>query len=161
MNLKNLSLVVAFGITCGAVSVRAHEFVNGYLVIGHPWTYATPPGAKVGGAFMELRNKGAVGDKLISAETPIAGKTELHTHAIEGGVMRMRSVPGIEVAAGASVALKPGSFHVMLFDLKQGLIKGERFPLTLTFEKSGKTTVDVVVEDRGENAAHEHQGHKH
>ena len=34
----------------------------------------------------------------------------------------------------------------MLMDLKAPLKAGDRFPMTLTFEKAGEVTVDIVVE---------------
>ncbi len=140
----------------------AKDVTVGSLHIEHPWTWNTPPGAKVGGAFMSLRNTGATPDRLLSAESPAAGKTEIHNHLTENGVMKMRAVPHIEVAAGQSVALKPGSYHIMFFDLKQSFKAGDRIPVTLVFEKAGKTTVEVMVEDRAAPPASSDQsGHKH
>ncbi len=138
----------------------ASDFKAGDLTIGHPWTWSTPPGAKVGAAFFELANKGKAADRLLSASSPIAGTTELHTHANEAGVMKMRAVNAIDVAPGASVSLKPGGFHVMFFDLKKPMAEGEKFPVELVFEKAGKTTIQVHVEKRGAHK-HDHAGHKH
>ncbi|PRM90957.1 transporter, partial [Arcobacter cryaerophilus gv. occultus] len=56
---------------------------------------------------------------------------ELHTHLHENGVMRMRQVESIAIPAKGEVALKPGSFHVMLFEVRE-LSQGTPFPLTLT-----------------------------
>ena len=44
------------------------------------------------------------------------------------------------------MALKPGSYHVMLIGLKKPLTAGETFPLTLTFEKAGNISVTVPVQ---------------
>jgi periplasmic copper chaperone A len=154
--------------TCGAIWLffAANLFAQsaykaGDIEVSHPWTWNTPPGAKVGGAFFTLRS-GASADKLVGAESAIAGKTEIHTHAIENGVMRMRAISHIEIGAGKSVELKPGGFHIMFFDLKKQLDPGINIPLTLTFEKAGKIQVEVVVEDRaiGKGASN-HTGHKH
>ena len=43
--------------------------------------------------------------------------------------------------------LRPGSYHVMLMDLKQPLKEGESVPVTLTFrDASGKkTSVEVAA----------------
>jgi hypothetical protein len=119
------------------------------LVIDHPWARATPPGAKSGGAFLTIENRGATPDKLVDAATPAAKFVEIHEMSMEGGMMKMRAVPGVEIKPGAKAELKPGGFHVMLFDLKQPLKAGDAFPLTLVFEKAGKVEVSVVVEDRG------------
>ena len=152
--------------TCGAILalfshyLLAHSYKVGDVDIGHPWTFNTPPGAKVGSAFLTLTS-GKTDDKLVRAESPIAGKTEIHTHVNENGVMRMRAISHIEIGAGKSVELKPGGFHIMLFDLKQPIIKGEKFPITLTFEKAGQVQVEVAVEDRSAAKHSDHAGHKH
>jgi periplasmic copper chaperone A len=159
------TLVKAVGVAMGALIACpgiAHDFKLGSLQIAHPWAINTPPGAKVGGVFMEIANLGTTVDKLISAATPIAGSVEIHTHVMDAGVMKMRAIPDISVEPGKRVVLKPGSYHVMLFDLKKTLSAGEKFPLTLIFEKSGKLDVEVMIEDRAKHAAGgDHGGHKH
>jgi periplasmic copper chaperone A len=78
------------------------------------------------------------------------GRIELHTHIMDGDVMRMREMEGgIPLPPGETVKLQPGGFHIMLLGLKQGLAAGSRFPLTLTFEKAGSVQVDVPVEAMG------------
>jgi hypothetical protein len=59
--------------------------------------------------------------------------------------------------AGAKVELKPGGYHVMLMELKQPLKNGDRFPLTLTFEKAGKIEVSVWAEDMASTGTAEHK----
>jgi copper(I)-binding protein len=71
---------------------------------------------------------------------------------MEGSVMRMRSVVGIEIGAGETVALRPGGYHLMLVNLKHPLGEGEDVPLTLTFEKAGSLDVVVKVEAMGAGA---------
>ena len=73
----------------------------------------------------------------------------MHTHLMDGDVMRMRQVEAVEVAAKGMAALKPGSHHIMLIGLKEPLIEGNSFPLTLTFEKAGKVAIEVKVEAVG------------
>jgi copper(I)-binding protein len=75
---------------------------------------------------------------------------------MEGDVMRMRQVDAIDVPAGQAVELKPGSFHLMLMGLKAPLKAGDRFPLTLKFEKAGEVKVDVAVQTGPAAAEHKH-----
>lgn len=116
--------------------------------IEHPWARATPGQSKTGAAYVTIA-AGSVADKLIAVSTPVAGKTELHTASNDNGVMKMRPVDAIALPAGQTVELKPGGFHMMMLDLKQPLKEGERFPLTLVFEKAGKREVEVEVEKVG------------
>jgi copper(I)-binding protein len=123
---------------------------QGPLRIEGAWARATPPGGKVGGAFVTLVNIGDAPDRLVSAASPAAGRVELHTHIKDGDVMRMRQVEGgIPLPPGDTVKLQPGGFHIMLLGLTQGLAAGSSFPLTLTFEKAGSVQVDVPVQAMG------------
>ena len=69
---------------------------------------------------------------------------------VVNGTMQMRELAGgLPIPADGTAVLKPGSYHVMLIGLKKPLKEGETFPLTLTFEKAGKITVDVPVKAMG------------
>jgi copper(I)-binding protein len=127
----------------------AHGASVGEIRIDHP--YATPSlaGVQTGAAyFVALENKGTTPDKLLSASTPVAASVEMHTMSVDAqGVMRMRQVAGIALAAKESVKMKPGmGYHLMLVGLKQPLKEGESFPMTLQFERAGKVDVKVVVQ---------------
>ena len=113
-----------------------------------PWTRATPPGAKVGGGFMQLRSSGAA-DRVVGASSPVAGRVEMHVTLREGDVMKMREVTAFEVPAGGTFELKPGGAHLMLKDLKRPLKKGEKVPLTLKLEKGGELKLELTVEEMG------------
>ena len=60
--------------------------------------------------------------------------------------MKMRPVEAIEVHPGTPTVLKPGGLHVMLMGLAAPLKKGQRVPLTLTFEKAGSIEVEAMVQ---------------
>lgn len=138
--------------------------------------YARPtlPGMTQGGAFVKLTNTDSTDNVLLSASTKksLAGRTELHTHINDDGVMRMREVKdGIPLPAGQTVELKPMSYHIMFFDLKKPLIEGNKFPVTLKFKngQSKKITVEVKKmtdtmpqsHKHHEEHGHEHHGHEH
>jgi copper(I)-binding protein len=120
----------------------------GQVSVEKPWSRATPPGAKVGAGFMQLRNAGAA-DRVVGASSPLAGRVEMHVTVREGEVMKMREVKSFEVPAGGSFELKPGGAHLMLLDLKRPLQKGEKVPLTLRLEKGGELKMELSVEEMG------------
>ncbi|BCM21751.1 copper chaperone PCu(A)C [Mesorhizobium sp. J8] len=129
----------------------AHEFKVGDLEIVHPWSRATPPGAKVAGGYFTVVNKGSAADRLLSISSDISDKAELHEMGVKDGVMTMRPVSGgLEIPAGGKVALKPGAYHLMFVGLKRQPKQGEKFPATLTFEKAGSVKVEFAVEGMGE-----------
>ena len=62
--------------------------------------------------------------------------------------MKMRAVQGgLALPAGKPVELKPGSYHVMLMDLKVALQKDTTIPLTLVFKdaKGAETRTELKV----------------
>jgi copper(I)-binding protein len=95
---------------------------------------------------MKIENKGAA-DQLIAASSPVAGEMQLHTMAMDGNVMKMREVKGIDVPANGSVELKPGGLHLMFMDIKTPLKAGETVPVKLKFQKSGEVEVKLQVMD--------------
>lgn len=143
---------VAFALVfLGAQSVFAHEFKVGDLEIGHPWSRATPVGAKVAGGYFTITNNGTTPDRLVSISSDVSEKAELHQMGVKDGVMTMRPVSGgLEIPAGGKVALAPGGYHLMFIGLKRQPKQGEKFSATLTFEKAGTVSVDFAVEGMGE-----------
>lgn len=150
-------LAAAVAVTLSAAAL-AHGYTLGTLSIAHPWAKASAGMAANGAAFLKISNSGQA-DRLVSAQTPAAARTELHTHSMEGGVMKMRQVEAIDVPASGTVALEPGGLHVMLFDLKAPLKEHGRIPLTLTFEKAGSVTVEVQVESLTTTPDKAHKAH--
>ncbi|MGL4997194.1 MAG: copper chaperone PCu(A)C [Deefgea sp.] len=130
----------------------AHDYTVGDITIEHPWARATPPKAANAGAFMLLTSKG--GDQLIAASSDIAAKTEVHEMKMADGVMKMRPLAtGLELAPKQTVKLAPGGYHIMLLGIKQAFKEGDEFPITLSFAKAGKVTVNIKVQAMTDMAA--------
>src|SRR6185312_11907598 len=145
--------VLATALVCCLAALtpaNADEVKAGDLVISQAWSRATPGGAKIGGGFLTIENKGSAPDRLIGASADFAGKVELHEMAMNDGVMKMRPVEGgLTIEPGKTVKLAPGGYHFMMMDLKKPLKQGEKLPITLQFEKAGKVTVTLDVEGVG------------
>lgn len=107
------------------------------VLVSQPWVRSTVATQKATGAFMQLHADADA--RLVSAASPVAGVVEIHEMVMQGDVMKMRPVAGLEIAKGQMLELKPGGYHIMLMELKQPLKPGETVPLTLVFEdKAGK-----------------------
>lgn len=157
MRANLLALVAVTALTL-APAAWAQDYKLGDLTIENPWARASV--AANGAAYMEIRTSGTAPDQLIAASTPVAANAELHTHIVEGEVMRMRPVKAIDVNVGEPAVLKPGGLHVMLIGLKAPLKQGDHFPLTLNFAKAGSVEVEVAVEAPGAGGPHD-MGHHH
>ncbi len=141
-------------------SVLARDFTTGSLKISAPWSRPTPPRGKVGVGYMVVQNNGSEPDRLVSAESPAAGRVEVHMTSIKDGVASMRPVSGgVAVAPGKEVTFAPDGLHVMFVDLKAPLKQGDKVPVTLRFEKAGKVDVEFDIQPGGPAAGHG-AGHK-
>ena len=139
---KPLAVILAL---CFAGTAFAHSFTVGDIEIGHPYARAMLPGAKVGGGYLKVTNKGPA-DRLVAATSDRAASVQLHEMKIDGGIMVMRELEdGIAVPANATVELKPGGYHVMFMNVAQPFKEGEMVKATLTFEKAGAVDVEFQV----------------
>jgi hypothetical protein len=142
--MKPLRLFLALFVAA-ATPATAQDYKIGPLVVERP--YARVSAARNGAAYVTIVNDGNQPDRLIRVASPRSARVEMHTMTMEGDIMRMRQVTDIEVPSNAKVAMRPGEgLHIMLIGLKGPLTEGERFPLSLEFERSGKLEVTVEVE---------------
>ena len=125
------------------------NYEKGDIQARHPWSRATPPGTKLGVAYMEIRNRGSQPDRLLSATSGVAQRVEMHVTQREGEVMKMRQLQAFEIPAREPYALRPGGSHLMLVDLVQPLEKGERFAMRLRFERAGELEIELEVQEHG------------
>ena len=139
----------------------AHAQAAAVVQVEGAWVRPTVPGQKGTGAFMRITAR--EGMRLMSVASPVAGVVEVHEMKMEGGVMKMRAVPSLELPAGQTVELKPGGYHVMLMELRQTLQPGQSVPLTLVVEAPGgrRETVQLSAPVRPLATAPAHGTHKH
>src|SRR5579871_4418094 len=97
---------VAFIVVLGAAPVRSEDIKAGDLVITQAWSRATPGGAKVGGGYLTIENKGTTPDRLIAGVADIAVKVQIHEMTVNGGVMTMRPLDaGLVIEPGKTIKL--------------------------------------------------------
>ena len=113
------------------------------LEVKEVWARDTIGGTANGAVYMTIVSP--LADRLVSAATPIAAKTDLMTMTTANGTMGMNYLQAIDIPAGKPVSLNATGLHVWLAGLKQPLKAGQSFPLTLTFEKAGTRQVTVSV----------------
>ena len=134
-------------ITAALTTVCAVSALAQNVTITNAWARATVQGQKATGAFMTLTAKDNA--KLVGVSSPVAGVAEIHEMKVEKDVMKMAALPnGLDLPAGKAVELKPGSYHVMLMDLKAPLTKDSTVPVTLTFQdaKGVKSNAELKVQ---------------
>ena len=141
--------LLVLGMTAPALATV--EAVDGYVRL-------LPPGSPNTAAFMVLKNDADQPVKLVAAASAAAGRAELHTHLHENGVMKMRQVENIEIPAKGEVVLKPGSLHIMLFEVGT-LSEQTPVPLTLTMDDGQKLDLSLPVKPIEPMAEMDHMKH--
>jgi copper(I)-binding protein len=141
-----LSIRIPFASFAASLALAAatlHGTAHAQVAVADAWVRGTVAGQKASGAFMTLT--ASADARLVEVRSPIAGVIEIHEMAMDGAVMRMRAVDGVDLPGGKDVALAPGGFHVMLMDLRQPLKAGDTVALTLVIEGRDKSRRTVEV----------------
>ena len=129
-----------------AMPTVSNEFQAGMLVIRNVWTRPATKADGLSAVYMVIENTGDQPDRLLHAHCDVAGTVELHETKMEGGVMKMQPVDGIDIPAKGTVELKPGGLHIMLIGLTRDLNPGDEIGLELHFDKAGHVPVKAVVQ---------------
>ncbi len=146
-------------VIAGLLAITAQAWAQVQITIEDAWVRGTVAQQKATGAFMRLT--ATQNARLVAAESPVAGVVEIHEMAMENNVMKMRAIPGLELAAGRTVELKPGGYHVMLMDLKQAIKPGDTVPLTLVFEDANQLRFTQQIQAPVRALAGGQSGHGH
>lgn len=132
------------------------------VTIENAWVKPTHPGQNVGAAYMTFKSQQDT--TLMRVSSDVTESVEIHSMAMQNGVMKMRMLENLPIKAGKAYELKPGGFHLMLFDLKKPLNAGEFVTFELTF-KSGssefKQSVKAPVKAAPDSEEHDHGHHHH
>jgi hypothetical protein len=104
----------------------------------------------VAAGFMTITNAGTEPEVLTGGTAVAAGSIEVHEMSMTDGIMKMRRLePGLVLKPGETVALKPGSYHVMMMNLKEAPKVGKAIKGTLVFQKAGAIEIEYKVEPFG------------
>lgn len=147
-----------------AAAETQSKLATGKIEIKAAWARASV--SKNGAAYLTIHNHGNRGQLLTGAKTPVAQKVEIHTHIMDGQIMRMRKIDSIGIAPNKSIKMAPGGIHLMLLNLERKLQKGEEFPLAIKFESIDPINIKVKVEGIGamhgsSGEKRDTSGHKH
>jgi copper(I)-binding protein len=117
-----------------------------------PGRAATPAafaGVEIPGAVpvsLLIHNRGETADVLLGGSSPIAERVEVHRTRLVSGQRAMAPLPdGLPIPPGTTIILEPGRDHLMLYGLREPLVQGQTFPLTLRFANAGDVTVTARV----------------
>lgn len=136
---KSASIALAFLIAAGAARAGQEHFT-----ITGAWARPAQAGGNSAGYF-SITNKGPGADRITGARCRDANSVGLHEMTMDGMVMKMRPLKGLDLPVGKTETLAPGGMHLMMIGLKAPLQPGEKSPCTLFLEHGGKVPIWLVV----------------
>lgn len=157
--LVSLVLILGFGGPAAAMHHGKHgSTYNQSGVMAHHARLTLGIGQRPAVLHADIHNKTDKNLRLIAAESVSFERIELHTHEkSDDGMMRMREVDSYILPPQASLKLKPGGDHLMLFGFKGK--KGDEVKVTLRFNDGSKASVTVTAQARKKHGESGHHGH--
>lgn len=144
------AVVLGFAVNAGAADIK----------ISDAMIRAVPSVTTTTTAFMSLENKGEA-VQLVSADSSIAERVEIHGHRHVGHKMEMYKMDELPLPANKTVKLESGGYHIMIMGLKRALQVGETVDLTLHFSDSDAIDVKATVMPLEETMSRDpHKQHK-
>ena len=120
------------------------------IEIIRPWARIQTAESREAGGYMTLKNTGPENDRLVAASSAAAESVEICGIRVVDSSLRMRPYKnGLSIPAGMPIELKPRGYHLRLQGLKSPLARGQRVPVSLSFEKAGGCEIELLVEAPG------------
>lgn len=130
------------------------------LEIKNAWISQAPPVSKVLAAYMTINNDT---DKTVTIESITStdfSKVEFHKTIHEDGIAKMRQQKVLQIPSGSTLELKPGSYHLMLFNPVRKLIAGDHSVFVVHTNNDSKLEIIIPVvratNDDNHNNHHHH-----
>lgn len=113
------------------------------------WARPTAGNSKMTALYVTLKNDSKKDITITGVQTNL-GMAELHRTSTIDGLMRMRKLTHLTIAANEILSMAPRSYHIMVKNLPKTLKKGDIISLTITFSKHVPLKIDVPVRDKSE-----------
>lgn len=137
---------------CAAQTTHARETA---LTVENAWIAEAPPGIGVNAGYLTIYNRGEHERILERVSSPAFGRVEMHrTLVSEDGGSTMRRRRTIPVPAGDALDFSPGGYHLMLFENREPVRRGDNISLTLHFADGTLLKTSATVRRRGDHNHH-------
>lgn len=119
-------MLAAFVASMALLAVAPAARAAGKLSVYDAWIRKAPPGASMMAGYATLKNEGDAPIKVLTVQSDAFRQSSVHETVVERGVSRMRELPRIDLAAGATIEMKPGGAHLMLSEPRHPIVVGEK-----------------------------------
>ena len=120
---------------------------DGKLGVYDAWIRVAPPDRVMMAGYATLKNTGDAPIKVLTVQSDAFRQSSIHETVVERGVSRMRELPRIDLASGATVEMKPGGGHLMLSEPRHPIVVGEKVQMVFLLADGTRveTYFDVVA----------------
>tara|TARA_B110000093_G_scaffold162249_1_gene184158 strand:+ start:296 stop:745 length:450 start_codon:yes stop_codon:yes gene_type:complete len=107
------------------------------LSVNNAYIRTMPPGQTTTAGFLSVTNNSLNHCRLLSGTSSISPRIEFHEHQHAQGMMQMRKVDSVVVAAGQTVTFSPGALHIMLFEIDKTVNVGDTTQMEIASDQCG------------------------
>ncbi len=144
--MRRVIILINIFILMSLVACNGINDKNQDIIVDQAWArpaYQGNPSA----VYFKIQNYLDEADRLVSVESHVAEVNEIHLSSMVNGTMKMMKQDFVEIKPDQVLEFKPKSYHIMLINLKQDLKVGDKFDISLTFEKAGQKVMSVEVKE--------------
>ena len=156
--MKSLTRRIPLFIFISATATVQNAIADDVLEIDDAWLAEAPPVSKVMAAYMEIENESSHERKAVAMHCSGFQRTEFHRTIEKDGMARMEHQQELIIPANSSLELKPGGYHVMLFNPANYLVAGDSTGCRMEFDDG--TTIDFKL-DVKKSSVEDHSHHHH
>lgn len=115
------------------------------LSVNNAYIRTMPPGQTMTAGFLTVTNNSLKRCQLLSGTSSISPRIEFHEHQHAQGMMQMRQVDSVVVAAGQTVTFSPGALHLMLYEIDEPLVAGDTTQMEIASDQCGAISFTAEI----------------
>ena len=115
------------------------------LSVNNAYIRTMPPGQTKTAGFLSVTNNSPNHCQLLGGTSSVSPRIEFHEHHHAQGMMQMRKVDSVMVAAGQTVTFSPGALHLMLFEIATTLTVGEITQMEIASDQCGAISFTAEI----------------
>ncbi len=122
---------------------------EGKLTVYDAWIRKAPPGVSMMAGYATLKNEGDTPIKVLTVQSDAFRQSSIHETVVERGVSKMRELPRVDMAPGATIDMKPGGAHLMLMEPRHPILVGDKVHMVFLLADGTRveTYFDVLAAD--------------
>ena len=133
----------------------SHEYKKNGIEVIHPVLKMVSSNGKMGAGYLKIKNNTKKKVSLVSIDSKIAKKQEIHEVLLENNTYKMRPIKkGLIILPGKELVLKSKSYHIMFFDIYEAHETDEMLDAKLNF--SDNLIINVKFKVLVGNSNHSH-----